>query len=809
MSAPVSPATGLTCYHCGDVCKDDSIALGDKIFCCHGCKTVYDLLHQHDLCTYYDLDQAPGISPETSPYAEKFAYLEDEATQQQLLDFNDGQTAKVTFTIPQMHCSSCIWLLENLYRLAEGVSVSRVNFLKKTLLVTFDPRQLTLRALVELLSGIGYEPQIHLADLEKHTQHSRQKELQRKIGVAGFFFANIMLFSLPEYFSGGTLAPAFRQLFSYLNLLFALPVFFYSSWEYFSSALKGFRQKAINIDVPISLGILSLFGRSVYEIVTHTGAGYMDSLAGLVFFLLLGKLFQQKTYDTLSFDRDYKSYFPIAITRKTDDGERTIALSQLEVGDRILVRNQELIPADSVLMSEHALIDYSFVTGESQPVAKQNGDLIYAGGRQVGECIELEVVKEVSQSYLTQLWNNDTFTKTTAPLMSSRVNIISKYFTVVVLLIAGLAASYWYVRGDAGIAVNVFTAVLIIACPCALALSTPFTLGTTLRIFGKHQFYLKGTDVVERLANITMIVFDKTGTLTQSTEANVEFVAEQTALTAEEERWIKAVVRHSAHPLSQQIYSALNATNLPNVHQFEEVPGKGVAGIVGTHPVRLGAATWIGNTAPAEDHQTLATTVYVSIDGKRRGYFKLANVYRPGFAELMSKLRAAYPLALLTGDGDGEKKTLKQFFGNESALHFRQTPQDKLNFIRQMKANHQKVLMIGDGLNDAGALKESDIGISISEDVATFSPACDAILDARQFSHLADFLRFSKTSMRIILASFALSFLYNGIGLSFAVTGHLSPLISAILMPLSSISVILFTTVLTTVMARQTIRHKQ
>ncbi|RMF59337.1 MAG: heavy metal translocating P-type ATPase, partial [Calditrichaeota bacterium] len=306
------------CYHCGLPCKENDILFDNKHFCCRGCQTVYEILSENDLCQYYQLNASPGQSPtESKNVPRRFEYLEDENVQNQLLSFNNGKVARVTFNIPGMHCSSCIWLLEHLYQLNEGITESRVNFLRKELSLVFNPLKTTLRQIVELLTSLGYEPHISLEDLQKKSQKATDRSLYIKLGVAGFAFGNVMLLSFPEYFSvKDTLDFQFRQFFGILNILLSLPVLLYSASEFLSSAFKGLKYKTVNIDVPISLGIITLFGRSIYEILAGHGSGYMDSFVGLVFLLLLGKLFQKKTYETLSFDRDYKSYFPVAITRR-------------------------------------------------------------------------------------------------------------------------------------------------------------------------------------------------------------------------------------------------------------------------------------------------------------------------------------------------------------------------------------------------------------------------------------------------------------------------------------------------------------
>ena len=282
---------------------------------------------------------------------------------------------------------------------------------------------------MELLASLGYPPEINLQGFKEEKSKIKSRSLLIKLGVAGFSFGNIMLMSFPEYFSFQFEDEGnYMRVFSYLNLSLALPVIFYSATDYFVSALKGLRHKIVNIDVPISLGIVVLFLRSAFEIISDTGAGYFDSMTGLVFFLLIGKWFQNKTYDALSFERDYKSYFPLAVTLLEKEKERSVLANQLKKGDEIRLRNAELIPADSILISGKTQVNYSFVTGESKLVEKLKGDFLYAGGRQIGESVRMVVQEKVSQSYLTDLWNQSAFTKDqkviTLPLLIKLANIL-------------------------------------------------------------------------------------------------------------------------------------------------------------------------------------------------------------------------------------------------------------------------------------------------------------------------------------------------------------------------------------------------
>lgn len=789
----------LICYHCGDECKDDSIRIEDKLFCCNGCKTVFEILNQNQLCNYYNFDQSPGISPaEIQP--SRFDYLDDIQTVNKLIDFQDDKLTKVTFYIPQMHCSSCIWLLENLYKLNPGIIFSNVNFVRKELVIKFNHNKLSLKDIVILLTSIGYEPQISLENVERKTFKKSDKSIYYKIGIAGFCFGNIMLLSFPEYLSIDLTETFFRKFFGYLNLILALPVFFYSASDYFISAYKGLRKKIINIDVPISLGIIVLFFRSAYEVLILHNAGYFDSLSGLVFFLLIGKLLQEKTYDALNFERDYKAYFPLAVTIKQNEIEKSIPVSNLMTGNRIIIRQDEIIPADSILMNGDGLIDYSFVTGESNPLPKVSGEMIYAGGRQKSGAIELEVIKEVSQSYLTQLWNSDTFNKKNESQFTNFSNSISKYFTIVVLAIALIATIVWY-PVNSSIALNVFTAVLIVACPCALALSTPFTLGNTMRIFGRNRFYLKNSSVVEKMAKLSSVVFDKTGTITEPGKSDIIYTGK--LLSANQQSWIKSLVRNSTHPISKKIFDSLDDDKLYPVTGYYEQAGKGISGVVYGHTIKIGSSDFVGNKDYEEQSAFLQTKTYVAIDSDILGLFTFSNSYREGIKSVIKQLNKKYNVTLLSGDNAGEKNNLLQIFSDSKQLYFKQSPEDKLNFIKELQKDNNKVLMIGDGLNDAGALSQSDVGIAVTNDITNFTPACDAILDSNQVKFIPDFLKFSKTSLYIIYTNFLISFVYNFIGLSFAVRGMLSPLVAAVLMPLSSISVVLVATLTTNFIAKK------
>jgi Cu+-exporting ATPase len=781
-SSAVPAAT--SCVHCGLDCPPNPPTLGDHAFCCAGCRTVYQILHDNGLDRFYTIDAAPGVRPPDAPPSD-YAALDQPDVRRRIVDFSNGTITRVTFRIPAMHCAACVWLLENLYRLVPGVGRSEVNFPRKEVAIQIEDAAVSLSALATRLAALGYPPELKLDRMAGLTRATGHRRLLLQIGIAGFAFGNVMMMSFPSYLGLDPQRDALLfQLFGYASLALAIPVLLFSAQDYYRSAWNGLRRKILTIDFPLALGISALFVQSLVDIVRGAGEGYLDSFTGLVFLLLCGKWFQRRTYDALAFDRDYRSYFPLSVTRRRDGADLPAALTDLAPGDRILVRHGELIPADAVVISGDARLDYSFVTGESTPSAVAPGSLVYAGGRQLGGVLEVELVKDVSQSYLTSLWNNEAFRKPHEQDLHDLTNTAGRWFTVAVVLIAAATALFWWIRDPSMIA-RTFSAVLIVACPCALALAAPYTFSSAQRLLGRAGLFLRAPPVVEAMAKVRDIVFDKTGTLTHGPTGDATF--DGAPLSDDEARMVAALAAQSSHPVAQAITRSLPTSSLPAPSPFTETPGGGIRGTIGAHTLALGSASWLDIATP-DGHGT-----WLVLDGAVRGRFIVGQRERDGIATVVDALRRDHHrLALLSGDQPTAAPRFRALFGDAADLRFAQSPHDKLAYVQDRQAAGASVLMVGDGLNDAGALKQSNVGIAVSDNVSLFSPACDAILAGHALPRLPAFLRFARLSTRVLKAAFAVSLLYNVIGVSFAASGYLSPLVSAVLMPLSSFSVIGF-----------------
>jgi Cu+-exporting ATPase len=392
------------------------------------------------------------------------------------------------------------------------------------------------------------------------------------------------------------------------------------------------------------------------------------------------------------------------------------------------------------------------------------------------------------------LWNKNNFSD--KDNNNTFVDTLSKNFTIVVLSIATLALVYWAFKGNPAIGLNALTTVLIVACPCTLLLASTFAYGNMLRVLAKNKVYVRHASILEKINSVDTIVYDKTGTLTQANDVVLNYIGRE--LSEQEIIYIKSTAAHSKHVYSKSIVAYFDDTATIPVSDFKETIGKGIEAWVDEHYIKIGSSDFF-NLANVH-RQSL---MYVAIDNEPVGHFIASNTYRKGFSTILKKLEKNYRQIILSGDNNSEQTFLEKTFGNSIQMHFNQKPEDKFKFIQQLQDNQHNVLMIGDGLNDAVALKESNVGVAITENNNNFTPACDIILDASFFKNFEKLFTFTRYGKRIIKISFAFSFIYNAIGLYFALQGILSPLVAAILMPMSSISIIVITFGLTQLYARK------
>ncbi|WP_341660638.1 heavy metal translocating P-type ATPase [Blattabacterium cuenoti] len=738
-----------------------------------------------------------------------FDFLDDEKISEKIIDFHHKNITTVRFFIPSIHCGSCVLILESLPKLYKNILNSTVDFSSKKIWITYNSIEFKLSDIAKLLESMGYNPSINFESIEN--RKSLGRKLIGKLAISFFCFGNIMLLAIPEYV--GALKEDIwfmnhRNFFRYLMVILSLPVVVFSFTDHIKYAVLGLKKHVLNMNVPISIGILVLFLWSCYEVFFDLGSGYFDSLSSFSLFLLISKIFQIHTHNKIiSFDKNYKSFYPALITKiHSNKKEEKILLSYLKKGDLILIRNEEIVPADSILMKGNAILDNSFITGESDLISKKMGERIYAGSKQKGEAILIKVIKNIDHSYLSFLWNknksNNLRHKKLFDLNSISTRF-SQYFTPLILIITIVTGIYWSFSHDISKIFHTVFSVLIITCPCALVLSTPLIFGNMIRVFSKKGFYVKDIFTMERISSSKTLIFDKTGTITDPNKEKIFFVGN---MKNEEKKMIASLLKNSSHPLSQKILSELSIKDFYFIKNFREIIGKGLEGIIKDVPVKIGSSKYLGFTNKIiNENEVHQTAVFISINHKFVGYFLFRNYYREGIEKMFQDLKE-YKIVILSGDhNDLEKKYLKSILPKSSQVFFSQSPEDKLNYVKKLQEEGEKIIMFGDGMNDCAALNQSEVGISVSENPTSFFPSCDAFMQSNCMNQIFLFLKISKVSTKLVFINLMISLLYNSVGIFFAVTGNLNPFIAAILMPLSSVSVIFFSITSTWIVSRKLI----
>jgi P-type Cu+ transporter len=790
------------CYHCGESLLQTIEAEG-QFFCCGGCAQVYGFLKNQQLEAYYDLDVKAGRIPEEQD-AREWELLKDAQFVNRYVVYQNPTRQKLTWSLPNIHCGACVWLLEKLPQIQEGVLECRVDLMRKKVELVLDTQEHTAYHASQTLLKMGYAPDLRSlpGNEEDHRQHHREEWL--KIGVAGFCFGNVMLFSFPEYFAGEELGQAYENVFRTLNFLLSCPVIFYCARGILLSGVKSLGFRALGVDLPISLGIVALFFWSTWEVVSDLGSGYFDSLCGLVFFLLMGRSFQRQSFQNLVFERDEHRFFPLVVTQEKAGVEKNIPLSELRSGDTYRLGHGGMIPMDSLLIKGQASLDYRLVSGESELQKFEENSTVYAGGLQRGGQITLRAIKEVQESSLARMWASSS--SEDSPQLESLLDQIGRIFTVLVLALAFITFMMWKDSG-VGRAIELACSVLIIACPCALALSAPLTLGAALRHLAKAGCYVKSAQVIEKCARLDTLVFDKTGTLTCVDECSGAWLGSSSEPQREMAR---ACAQNSTHPVAVSLAKSGGYSSL-FCEEFQEISGFGMLAKVAGHEIKIGRGDWasqdLKENSFGPEHGNLSRKTILVIDGVWVDVFVEQLRWREGVEKTLPVLGQKFDIHLVSGDNDKDHSRCAPYFKPQQ-IHFQQSPLDKKAYIQKLASEKKRVAMIGDGINDAQAMKVAWVGIAVPVGSGRFAPSSEVIVAEAHFHRLESFLSYSRSAIKIVVICVIVSLGYNIIGLTAAMEGWISPLISAILMPLSSLTVMTISIFLTGLVAKNKLNPK-
>lgn len=761
------------CAHCGLLAPDPVFNENRTTFCCTGCRFVFQFLHENDCSQYYEMEPTPGVSFAVPGKKPDYSHLDQIKIRRRILQYSDQSIESVSLRINSMHCIACVWLLENLSKFLPGIRKCRVDFSKRSLFLTYEHAALPLSQIMSTLWNLGYEGTF-LKENEKRESSAALIE----VGIAGFCFANCMLFSFPEYLSA-SIPSSFQILFQYLSLLLCLASVLFCSSHYFKRCWLALKKGMLNLDLPICLGIGGLLINSVWNILILSIPGYCDSLCGFLFFLQVARYFQEFTQRHLDFQKDTHEFFPIAVKKIGNDSNLEIVHPKdLEIGDIIQLKPGDVIPCDSTLLSENAILDYSFITGESLPVSAQQDTFLFAGGKVVDRPIQTRVGEVFSSGQLLQAWNRGLkFTDRDPEL--TLADRLAKFYTPSILVL-GLSAFYLgWSSGPQNAVLNALC-VLIVACPCAIAISSPFTCFTTMQILAKYGIFFHDPSCIERAWNLNTLLWDKTGTLTFSSARAVI----DGELSPDELILLRSLAGYSNHPICTALSEEKVNTN-SKLREVRESPGEGISGLDSR-----GNRFWIGRSAKNQGGKDNGSAAVIEINGEFRAHIYLQESPREEVPEILEELSPYYDLELLTGDSRNPLVSIPETVLSRFTTVFHNvSPEFKRKRVEHLQNSGRKVGFIGDGINDSPALAQGDLAFSIMERKGQFTPYSDCIFHSQILPLLPRGMEFVRRARIIVRLCFLVGLSYNIAGLTAALCGYLTPGFSAFLMPLSSLSV--------------------
>jgi P-type Cu2+ transporter len=790
-----SPAAALPvpCAHCGDPVASPEPNGSGLAFCCAGCRSVFEIVQAAGLTDYYSQPDRRAARPTTS--ARKYQELDDPGFQQQHCRELAGGQRSVELLLEGVHCSACVWLVERLGRVVAGVISSRLDISRSVVELVWDPRGTTLSALARGLESLGY-PAHALGTPATTVAKARDRDILLRLGVAGAAAGNVMLMALALYsgaFSG--MEAAYQALFRWGSLLIATPAVFWAGAVFLRGGLSALRTRTPHMDLPVSIGILTGYAGGAFNTVMGRGEIYFDTLCTLIFLLLIGRYLQQSHHRRSS----SRSELLLALAPQTAhlveaDIERDVPAGSVPVRALVRIAAGERIPVDGLVDRGAGSVDTSLLTGEPMPAEVRVADRVYAGTAcETGELwVRVEAAGDATR--LGQLMASVEATQRQRAPIVRLADQVAGHFVIAILAVAALTLALW-LHLDPGQAVDHTIALLVVTCPCALGMATPLSISAALGRAAKSGILFKGGEYVEELAKRGTLVFDKTGTLTAGRPELVAWLGDA-ALQAP----LRAAEAQCTHPLARAIQRAFEPNAL-RVEQLVELPRGGIAArvegvtlLVGSPALlldELGSLPAWATRLVMEHAEAGRTPVLVAADGKLGAVAAFGDAIRPEAAENLSRLRAlGYDFEILSGDHPSVVR------GVADQLHIPrdralggQSPEAKLERVAQLR-RQGPVIMVGDGVNDAGAMAAASVGFAVHGGAETCLRAADVFATRTGIGPVTDAVVGARRTLAAIRRGIAISLGYNLVGIGLAVSGLLGPLLAAVLMPLSSISVV-------------------
>ncbi len=791
--------TEATCDHClltfpeREGVRDD-IDGQQKIFCCSGCRGIYRLIHDEGLIEFYKkrVGWKPG-PPED-------AGIETEAFLDSVRAVEGGK--ELDISLSGIRCASCIWLIEHAVRKLPGILDITVNYATHGARIRWRESRVDIGRILARIKSIGYLPRPYTVSAAEEDLQREKKDLLIRFGTASFFSMQLMLYTTAlyaGYFQG--IEPLYRKVFEIIAWALATPVMFYCGFPFLRNTLRGMTKRTFTMDTLIFMGSFSAYAYSAAAIFTG-GEVYFDTSSMIITLILLGRFMESgaKVRATGAICSLLNLRPKEARVLRAGEEERSVPVSALKTGDRIRVLPGEKVPADCVVIHGASEVDESMLTGESMPVGKSKGSEVFAGTINLGGSLVLEVTGTGNDTLISRIIRAvEDAQARKAPIQKVADRVVG-WFVPFIIVIAGATFLFWFARGT-GTASSLMSAisVLVIACPCALGLATPLAVLVGSTVLSSKGILLKGGDVIETIARSDSVCFDKTGTLTTGLPSLVGMVS----YGMEEEylhRLAASLEKDSEHSIAKALRSGIPAGELLPVERFKAHPGRGVEGLLGGKQIAAGNIAFLKSlhVEITEDQRRdfLSgsakgwTVSGLAVGSQLKGWFMIADDPRPGAAEVVKELkRQGCRVSLITGDHRAVAEEIGRRAGI-TEISAEILPVRKGEKIREARTSGHRVIMIGDGINDAPALTEADAGIAMGGATDIAMESADAVLMRNDLMLVPRLIALSRTTLSVIRQNLFWAFSYNLVAIPLAVTGKIHPVISAALMALSSLMVV-------------------
>lgn len=795
-AATVATSPSVACTHCGLPVPAGLVRDGEaEQFCCGGCRTAYGILRASGLDRYYDLHERRELA--VAPTGRSYEEFDHPTFTQLYVRPVPGGLAEVELYLEGVHCASCVWLVERVPLMLPGVARAELEIRRSLARVTWDAAALPLSRVARMLDALGYPPHPFRGVQREALRRRADREMLVRIGVAGAIAINVMLAALALYSDlFGDMEAQYERFFRWVSFALTTPAMLWPGRVFFSGAWSALRARTLHMDVPIALGLAAGYAQGAVNTILDRGPVYFDGLAILVFALLVGRYVQQRGQRAAGDATELLFSLTPRTARIVDTDGRLhdVPAEALTPGMLLDVRAGETFAADGVVERGRSQLDTSLLTGESRPGSVEVGDPVYAGTLNLASPLRVRVAHTGEESRVARIVRQvEESAVRKAPVVQT-ANRVAAWFVAVVLALAALTWLVWLQR-DPGQAADNAIALLIVTCPCALALSTPLAVSMAIGRAARAGIFIKGGDALERLAHTGRMILDKTGTITEARTALVEWRGPD---------WVKPLVlaleRGSSHPIAAGFRHAWPDLDAPVPAESRHVTGGGILGRVDGHRVVVGSwrfvTTHSRGAVPAELERALThttTPVFVAVNGQMIASAALGDPVRLDSASSIRALRSrGWRLAILSGDAADVVATVGKAVGiaPEDAVGGA-TPEDKLAAVERLARGGDTVVMVGDGVNDAAAIAAASVGVGVHGGAEACLASADVYLTKPGLAPLVQLVEGAARTMWVIRRNIGFSLVYNVIGAALAMTGMLTPLIAAILMPASSLTVVL------------------